>query len=442
MTAVRLAGLMLVLALAAVALPGEAKALDPPVASCNGGGCGGWFKTGVTVTWSFNPTGVTGTTGCAAGGVSEDTAGVTFTCTVNYGGSFVGSSVTVRKDSSPPGVNVSPARDPDSNGWYTKPVDVGVSGDDGASGVASCTGGGTYGGPDSGGATVTGTCSDNAGNSASRTIRIKYDGSPPTVTGGPTRPPDANGWYNKPVDVTFTGSDAGSGVAECTPKALYQGPDAVPARLVGQCRDTAGHVSAPITVEFRYDATPPAPPAVKWVHRGSSIWVSWTAGKDVVRASVVRAPGLKGKKPAPVYDGKKRGFVDRKIGAGARYWYEVRLFDEAGNLAAKTVGLKPPLGIYAPKDGAIVTRAPLVQWAAVSKARFYNLQLWRGKVKLLTTWVRAPKLKLKETWRLGGTRHALKNGRYQIYIWPAFGTKKIPKYGKMLGQVTFVARGV
>ncbi len=104
-----LRALCAVLAVAAgcAALPGAAAALDPPSASCNGGGCGGWFRSSVTVSWSFNSSGATGTSGCGAATVSDDTGGATFTCTVNYGGSFVGSSVTVRKDSSPPGVEAS-----------------------------------------------------------------------------------------------------------------------------------------------------------------------------------------------------------------------------------------------------------------------------------------------------------------------------------------------
>jgi hypothetical protein len=76
----------------------------------------------------------------------------------------------------------------------------------------------------------------------------------------------------------------------------------------------------------------------------------------------------------------------------------------------------------------------------VSKARFYNLQLWRGKVKLLTTWPRSPKLKLKSSWAFAGKRHRLTPGRYRLYVWPAFGTAKAPRYGKPVGQVSFVVR--
>jgi len=426
-------------ALGCAVLPGAAAALDPPVASCNGGGCGGWFKSAVSVSWSYNSSGVTGTSGCGSAGVSSDTSGATFTCTVNYGGSFVGSSVTVRKDSTPPGVTGSASRGPDSNGWYTGPVSFSFKGDDGTSGVASCTSG-TYSGPDSGSAAATGSCTDNAGNTGSTTLTFKYDATPPTVLGVPSRKPDATGWYNHPVDVAFRGNDGGSGVVECSPTVTYKGPDADPAKLVGQCRDAAGHLSAPTTVELRYDATPPARPDVRWARDGKSVSLAWTAGKDVAVAKVTRAPGLRSKKASVVFTGKGRRFVDRRISPGARYWYEISLYDVAGNVSTRTIGLRQAAGIFTPAAGSIVKKPPLVAWSPVAEARFYNLQLWSGKTKLLTTWVGTPKLRLPGRWSFGGTRHSLVAGAYRVYVWPAFGTKRDPRYGKLLGQVGFVVR--
>ena len=64
--------------------PGSAAALDPPSASCNGGGCGGWFRSNVTVSWSYNSAGATGSSGCGASTMTEDTSGAPFTCTVYY----------------------------------------------------------------------------------------------------------------------------------------------------------------------------------------------------------------------------------------------------------------------------------------------------------------------------------------------------------------------
>jgi hypothetical protein len=424
-----------------------------PAASCNGGGCGdGWYKSAVSISWSYDPGGTPN--GCGGTTVSEDTSGATFSCTVTYPGGTVSASVSVKKDSSPPGVNLSLSRDPDSDGWYTQPVSVSVSGDGGASGLAGCSGGGTYGGPDGAAITLSGSCSDGAGNSGSASLTIKYDGAAPTVTAAPSRPPDVSGWYNHAVDVAYKGTDSGSGVKECSPTVTYKGPDTSSVKLVGQCRDAAGHLSQPVTAELRYDATPPAPPRVKSVRRGGSITLTWSAGKDVVRAQVVRAPGLKSKKSAVVYEGKAKRFVDRKAAQGTKYWYQVTLYDQAGNRSTKTLGPRPKAGlkpkgrgkpkaaagIVSPADGAVVARPPLVAWSPVAKARFYNFQLWRGKLKVLTTWVRRPKLALEQRWTSQGRRYSLVDGPYELYVWPAFGTAKAPRYGKLVGHIGFVVR--
>ncbi|HEX6653509.1 MAG TPA: hypothetical protein VF072_12250, partial [Thermoleophilaceae bacterium] len=54
----------------------------------------------------------------------------------------------------------------------------GFTGQDATSGIASCTGG-TYGGPDGAGVSVTGSCRDVAGNVTARTFTINYDATPP-----------------------------------------------------------------------------------------------------------------------------------------------------------------------------------------------------------------------------------------------------------------------
>ena len=86
MTVARLLALVLVALAAAVALHDHAGAAPgPPIPRCNGGGCGGWFKTSVTVTWEFDPAGATSTSGCGAAGVTEDTSGTSFSDYRQYG---------------------------------------------------------------------------------------------------------------------------------------------------------------------------------------------------------------------------------------------------------------------------------------------------------------------------------------------------------------------
>ena len=287
--------------------------------------------------------------------------------------------------------------EPDSNRWYTKPVSFSFTGDDGGSGVASCTSG-TYSGPDGGNVTVSGSCTDNAGNTGSTSLTIKYDSTPPTVTGTPARQPDANGWYNHAVDVAFTGADGARGSRSAVPPS--------PTRTGREPREARRPVSRrrrpPERADERSSSGTTArrlcQPNVKWVHTGESISLSWTATKDVVRVQVMRAPGLSGK-ATPIYTGKAKRFVDRKLRTGTRYWYEVAVFDQAGNRAAATVGLRPPVGIYSPAEGAVVTKPPLVEWSPVRRARFWRSS-WRGKVKLLTTWVRSPRMQLRQTWTM------------------------------------------
>ena len=68
------------------------------------------------------------------------------------------------------------------------------------------------------GLTVSGSCTDNAGNtSGQKTYTVKYDATKPTVDGGTaSRLPDANGWYNHALTVTFGGNDSLSGIGNCT----------------------------------------------------------------------------------------------------------------------------------------------------------------------------------------------------------------------------------
>ena len=90
-------------------------------------------------------------------------------------------------------------------------------------------------------------------------VTVKKDATPPNITGAsPTRGPDSNGWYNHPVGVNFTGSDATSGIAACSSPG-YSGPDTGSASFSGTCSDKAGNVSAPATSgSIKYDATRPS----------------------------------------------------------------------------------------------------------------------------------------------------------------------------------------
>jgi len=250
-----------VLAAAALLLPAAARA-DGITATCTAGGVtagcsSAWYTADVTVAFIL-PAGSSNPQGCGNQTVNSDTAGTTFTCTVAVAGTqCCRLDVTIKRDSTPPtATGISAERGPDVNGWYNHPVKVSVVGSDATSGIASCTVV-TYGGPDTGSATVSGSCRDNAGNvSAPQSLGFKYDATPPTIAPTPARAADSNGWYNHAVDVAFKGSDATSGIDSCT-SGSYSGPDSGSASVSGTCRDAAGN-TASASFGLQYDATAPS----------------------------------------------------------------------------------------------------------------------------------------------------------------------------------------
>src|SRR5262245_14336102 len=50
----------------------------------------------------------------------------------------------------------------------------------------------------------------------SKNKTIKVDKTPPAISAKASRSPDANGWYNHPVGIGFSGTDATSGIAGCS----------------------------------------------------------------------------------------------------------------------------------------------------------------------------------------------------------------------------------
>ena len=141
-----------------------------------------------------------------------------------------------------------------------------------------------------------------------------------------------------------------------------------------------------------------------------------------------------------VYSGNDLRLVVRSAYSPSRYWFEVRFYDQAGNVASRTLAVQPSGGILLPVGGAVLHKAPLVRWVPVAKARFYNVQLWRGKKKLLTTWPSETRFRLNDTWTFGERKQHLQDGKYQVFVWPAFGTLATPRYGKLVGRVDFVVK--
>jgi hypothetical protein len=94
--------------------------------------------------------------------------------------------------------------------------------------------------------------------------------------------------------------------------------------------------------------------------------------------------------------------------------------------------------LLAPPAGARLSAPPLLAWRPVTKARFYNVQLYRGGRKILSIWPRRPRMKLKPKWTYRGRTFRLRRGAYTWLVWPAFGSQANPRFGGKLGQSTFL----
>jgi hypothetical protein len=107
--------------------------------------------------------------------------------------------------------------------------------------------------------TIFAASTDVAGNEETPvSLSFTLDGTvPANVRGDPSHVADHNDWYNHPVDIAFQGTDALSGIDQCT-MISYSGPDSASASVTGTCMDHAGNTSALATsTVFRYDATAP-----------------------------------------------------------------------------------------------------------------------------------------------------------------------------------------
>jgi hypothetical protein len=73
----------------------------------------------------------------------------------------------------------------------------------------------------------------------------------------------------------------------------------------------------------------------------------------------------------------------------------------------------------------------------VRRARYYNLQLFKGRKKILSTWPKRSVLQLKASWRYNRHRHRLTSGLYRWYVWPGYGPMSRHRYGQLVGSSTF-----
>ena len=185
---------------------------------------------------------------------------------IDYGGSNgvdFAATVTYTADTTPP--VATPTQVPAGSGWHSSDVVVNWGWTDAGSGIdtTQCT---MSSPPTTGefalgaGPTLTASCTDLAGNkaTASYTVTGGVDSTPPTISGSATPAPNAMGWNNGDVTVSFSCSDVLSGLAAGSPPAdkVLTGEGAGQS-ATGTCTDVAGNTASTTVSGINIDKTAP-----------------------------------------------------------------------------------------------------------------------------------------------------------------------------------------
>jgi hypothetical protein len=176
-----------------------------------------WYVSNVALNWSVTDpeSPVVSQTDCGAGAVVTDTVGLLYTCAASSGGGNATNSVTIRRDTTPPSVNIHALFQPNINGWYKANVVVSLGTFDATSGIATCTPRPTFSGE---GANQSGSvnCFDKAGFQSSASIAgINIDKTAPT---GAIVVPQSQASYavGTTFNADYTCADGLSGISSCS----------------------------------------------------------------------------------------------------------------------------------------------------------------------------------------------------------------------------------
>jgi hypothetical protein len=312
-----------------------------------------WINGAVTVTLSpsDNLSGVASTSYSVDGGATQSgtsltlsTDGdhtVTFSSTDKAGNVEAAQTVHVKIDQTAPTIGHSFAPLSYSDGAWTN-QDVTVSftcNDQGGSGVAGCTG--PVSKSAEGNYLVTGTATDGAGNTATDNASVRIDKTKPVITAAADRKPNDAGWYGDDVTVSYTASDALSGISG-SPKddVLGEGANQSASASV---TDAAGNSASADVSGINIDKTKPV--------LSAAFDSGWHTGDVTVNWSCTDA--LSGVATAPKND--------TVTGEGASLSSSASCTDKAGNVATKTVtGIQ--IDRTAPTTTADVPDLPASGW--------------------------------------------------------------------------------
>ena len=240
---------------------------------------------------------------------------------------------------------------------------------------------------------------------------------------------------------TFECQLDGGSFQVCGSPASYQGLGDGTHTFAVRPTDAAGNIGATSSHGWRIDGTAPETTLGSGPRSGTtalSANFTFSASEPAAFECKLDSAAF-----APCTSPKSHAGLARR-----EHTFEVRAIDAAGNpdptpaihrwtIAAAPRRAATTSALLAPRAGARVTSPPLLVWRRAARASYYNVQLYRGRVKVLSSWPVRTRLQLRARWTYLGRQRQLAPGAYRWYVWPGYGRPSARRYGRLLGQSTF-----
>jgi hypothetical protein len=279
---------------------------------------------------------------------------------------------------------------------------------------------------------------------------------PPLITGPPNPSASASARFvftSEPGASFLCQLDGGGGTFSPCPNPQVFTVGNGPHTLVVRAVDAAGNVGTPSSpYSWTVDAVPPQtvdrtpPQDVDQLTRSVGYGVlrlRWNnpADSDFDHVRVFVSTESSTTPSTLVYTGKGRSYTNKRFENGVYHRYLVVSYDQGANASLGASAVVPTSALlWSPRDGLDVDSPPLLRWAGVRRASFYNVQVYYRGRKVLSAWPAKPRRALARRWVYRGRGFSLRRGTYVWYVWPGFGPKAKSHYGQLLGQATFSVR--
>jgi pimeloyl-ACP methyl ester carboxylesterase len=185
-------------------------------------------------------------------------------------------SLVLNIDKTAPNITATASIPPNSHGWNGSDVVVSFEASDALSGLVSSPEDVTV--SNEGEAqSIAGTVEDRAGNTATASLGVSLDKTAPQITASASIAPNSHGWNNSDVVVSFSASDALSGLVS-SPADVTVSTEGAGQEIAGTAEDRAGH-TASASVVLNIDKTAPQ------ITAGASVAPNgngWNSGDVVV----------------------------------------------------------------------------------------------------------------------------------------------------------------